>query len=168
MANVGYLFLASMPPLIVMNRLLGSRILQVRERKQNPLSFLPFQNLSRLYSRLRFSLCLAQATRRLGASERGRSQKTTSVPVLPPPSRLNGCFRFSMSSFESQPLERFRSRQKSKNRLLAVLFQRFSWLNGFLSFSFCLASEPTRSSRFRSLKKPKYGFFHRPSSACRS
>ncbi|WP_270896487.1 hypothetical protein, partial [Aliibacillus thermotolerans] len=62
--------------------------------------------------------------------------------------------RFSMSSFESQPLERFSSRQKSKNRLLAVLFQRFSWLNGFLSFSMSsFESQPLE--RFSSRQKSK-------------
>ena len=47
---------------------------------------------------------------------------------------------FYLSSFESQPLERFRSLQKSKYRLLSVIFQRFSWLIGFLRFS--LQGEP--------------------------
>lgn len=56
------------------------------------------------------------------------------------------------------PLERFRSRQKSKYRLLSVIFQRFSWLIGFLRFS--LQGEPPLMQWKAVVSSLVFQFFH--------
>src|SRR5699024_620301 len=85
-------------------------------RSQNQASVHALLAPSHLTGCYRFSFCLASKANHSSVSEHVRSQRATSDCVLPTlivVKRLSPLFL--LSSFESQPLERFRTRQKSKS-----------------------------------------------------